>query len=98
MSMKCPIFTACTTNNERAVAKILHAIVLKMQNNVVNMNTILIDTLLSLIPAAFKLLCEQERIMDPNTVFQQCFDWFVIKYKHTLAEDPETNPMAMATD
>jgi hypothetical protein len=60
------------------------------------MNAMLIDTLLSLIPTAFKLLYyEQEQMMDPNTVFQQCFDWFVIKYGCTLAGDCKTNWMAM---
>ncbi len=44
------------------------------------MNAALINTLLSLILMAFKLLYKQERIMDPNAVFQQCYDWFVIKY------------------
>jgi hypothetical protein len=53
---------------------------LKIQNNFVNMNTALIDTILSLILAAFKLHYEQERMMDPNPFFQQCFDWFVIKF------------------
>ncbi len=36
--------------------------------------------------------------MNPNAVFQQCFDWFVIKYGRTLAEDRKTNQMAMASD
>jgi hypothetical protein len=44
-------------------------ILLKMHNAVVNKNTVLIDTLLSLIPMAFKLLYEQERMMNPNAVF-----------------------------
>jgi hypothetical protein len=37
-------------------------------------------------------------MMDPNAVFRQCFDWFIVKYGHTLAEDLKTNHMAMATD
>jgi hypothetical protein len=40
-----------------------------MQKDVLNMNATLINTLLSLIPMAFKLLYEQERMMDPNAVF-----------------------------
>ncbi len=55
------------------------------------MNTVLIDTLLSLILTTFKLLYKQEWMMDPNAVFQQCFDWFIIKYGCTSAEDRETN-------
>ena len=45
-----------------------------MRNNVVNMNAALIDTLLGLIPSAFKILYEQELIMNPNAVFCQCFN------------------------
>ena len=93
-----PNFSACNNNNDRAAAKITHAILLKTHNDVVNMNAALIDTLLGLIPTAFKLLYEQERMMDPNAVFHQCFDWFVTKYGHTSAEDREANRMAMAAD
>ncbi len=91
-----PNFTSCTNNNERAATKILHTILLKMCNNVINMNAALINTLLSLILTAFKLLYEQEWMMNPKTVFQHCFAWFVIKYGCTLAEDCKTNQIAMA--
>jgi hypothetical protein len=64
-----PDFTTCTNDNERTAAKFLHAILLKMRNDIVSMNAMLIDTLLGLIPTAFKLLFKQERMMDPNTVF-----------------------------
>ncbi len=69
-----------------------------MRNNVVNMNPALIDTLLNLNSTAFKLLYEQEMMMNPIAVFQQCFDWFVIKYGCTLVEDCETNWSAMAAN
>ena len=69
-----PDFSACTTNNDRAGAKITHAILLKTCNDAVNMNAALIDTLLSLISSAFKILYEQELIMNPNAVFCQCFN------------------------
>ncbi len=62
------------------------------------MNAALINTLLSLIPTAFKLIYKQEQIMDPNAVFQQCFDWFVIKYGCSLTRDRETNWMATAAN
>ena len=62
------------------------------------MNATLINTLLSLIPTAFKVLYEQERMMDLNTVFHQCFDWFVTKYGCTSAKDREANCTAMAAD
>ena len=94
-----PNFTTCTNNNKpAAVNKITHAILLKTCNNGINMNATLIDTLLSLILMAFKLLYKQEWMMNPNAVFQQCFDWFVIKYGCTLAKDCKTNWMAMATN
>jgi hypothetical protein len=75
-----PDFSACNNDNDHATAKVTHAILLKTCNNVVNMNAALIETLLSLIPMAFKLLYEQEQMMDPNAVFHQCFDVFVTKY------------------
>jgi hypothetical protein len=93
-----PNFTTCTNNNKCAAAKMLHTILLKTCSKVVNMNAVLINTLLSLIPMAFKLLYKQEKMMNPNTVFRQCFDWFVIKYGCTLAEDRETIRMAMAAN
>jgi hypothetical protein len=64
-----PDFTTCADNNKCAATKCSHAILLKTRNDVVNMNAELINTLLSLIPTAFKLLYEQERMMDPNAVF-----------------------------
>ncbi len=93
-----PNFSACNNDNDRATAKITHAILLKTRNNVVNMNAALIDTLLSLIPTAFKLLYEQEWMMNPNAVFRQCFNWFVTKYGRTSAKDRETNHTEMAAD
>jgi hypothetical protein len=93
-----PNFTTCSNNNDRAAAKIIHTIALKTQNAIVNMNTALSHTLLSLIPMAFKILYKQEWMMDPNAVFRQCFNWFVIKYGRTLAEDRKTNRTAMAAD
>jgi uncharacterized membrane protein YgcG len=93
-----PNLSTGNNDKDRAAAKITHAIALQTQNNVVNMNTVLINTLLSLIPMAFKILYKQEQMMDPNEVFCQCFDWFVIKYGCTLAEDHETNCTAMAAD
>ena len=93
-----PDFMACNNDNNHATAKITHTILLKTRNDVINMNTALIDTLLGLIPMSFKLLFEQEWMMDPNTVFCQCFDWFVNKYGRASAKDSETNLTAMAAN
>ena len=38
------------------------------------------------------------RMMDPNAVFRQCFNWFVAKYGCTSAKDRETYWAAMAAD
>jgi hypothetical protein len=51
-----PNFTACTNDNKCAAAKISHGILLKMRNNIINMNAKLIDTVLGLILMALKLL------------------------------------------
>jgi hypothetical protein len=85
-----PDFRECATDNDRAAAKITHPIPLKTRNDVVNMNIALINTLLCLIPSAFKLLYKQERMMDLNAVFRQCFNWFGAKYGRTSAKDRET--------
>jgi hypothetical protein len=69
-----------------------------MHKDIINMNAMLINTILSLILMAFKLLYEQERMMNPNAVFEQCFNWFIIKYGHTSAEDCKTNWMAIAAN
>ncbi len=85
----------CNNDNDHAAAKITHTILLKMRNDIVNMNAALTNTLLGLVPMAFKLLYEQERMMDPNAVFRQCFGWFVTKYGRTSAKDCEANHTAM---
>jgi hypothetical protein len=64
-----PNFTTCTNDNKRAAANILHAILLKMRSDVINMNASLINTIFGLISTAFKLLYKQERMMNPNAVF-----------------------------
>ena len=93
-----PDFSACTTDNDCVSAKITHAILLKTRNDIINMNAALINTLLNLIPSAFKILYEQERMMNPNAVFRQCFNWLIAKYGRTSAKDRETNRPAMAAD
>jgi hypothetical protein len=62
------------------------------------MNAVHIDSLLNLISAAFTLLYKQEWMMNPNAVFRQCVDWFVIKYGCTSAGDRKTNRMEMAAN
>jgi hypothetical protein len=54
-----PSIATCNNNKEHTAAIITHTILL----------TTLIDTLLSLTPTVFKLLYEQKRMMNPNSVF-----------------------------
>ena len=90
--------TGCTNDNKRAAAKNTHVIKLKSRNNIINMNAVLVNTFLGLVPNMLNLLYKQERMMNQNAVFHKCFDWVVKKYGHTKAKDCETNWMAMDTD
>ncbi len=76
----------------------MHAMAQKRRNDVINMNTALINAFLDLIPVAFKQSYEQIRMENPNLVFREMFAWFVTKYGHTSAEDRAANCNAMALD
>jgi hypothetical protein len=93
-----PNYTGAINSNNRAAKKCTHEMALKKRNNVVNMNAALIDAFLDLIPVAFKQAYEQKRMEDPNTVFQEMFDWFVFKYGHMLAEDRKADCTVMASE
>ena len=71
---------------------------LKKQNDVINMNTALIDALLDLIPVTFKQSYEQIHMENPNSMFRKMFSWFVTKYGRTSAEDHATNRSLMALE
>ncbi len=71
-----PDFTACNNNNKTRNCQKSALISPQNVQHIVNMNAVLINTLLSLIPMAFKLLYKQEWMMDPNADFRQCFHWF----------------------
>jgi hypothetical protein len=70
----------------------------KRRNDVINMNTALIDAFLNLIPMAFKQSYEQIRMENPNLVFREMLDWFITKYGRMSAEDRAANHNAMALD
>ena len=69
-------FTAC--NNDNKMQNCQNSALIFPQNAqcIINMNAALINTLLSLIPMAFKLLYKQEWMMDPNADFCLCLHWF----------------------
>jgi hypothetical protein len=71
---------------------------LKQCNDVINMNTALINSFLDLVPIAFKQSYEQIRIENMNSVFCEMFSWYVTKYSRTSANDRESNRTAMALE
>jgi len=74
-----PDYTGAVDTNARAAIKTTHGMAQKRRNNVVNMNTALIDTFLDLIPVAFRQSYEQIRMENPNSVFGEMFSWFFTK-------------------
>ena len=93
-----PDYTGAIDANARAAIKMMHGLAQKRCNDVVNMNTALIDAFLDLIPVAFKQSYEQIRMENPNSVFREMFTGFVTKYGCTSAEDHASNPNAIALE
>jgi hypothetical protein len=93
-----PVYTGAIDANARAAIKTTHAMAEKRRNDLINMNTALIDAFLDLIPVVFKQSYEQTRMENPNSVFHEMFAWFVTKYGCTSAEDRAANRNAMAHD
>jgi hypothetical protein len=71
---------------------------LKQCNNVINMNSALINAFLDLVLVAFKQSYEQIWMENPNSVFCKMFAWFVAKYSCTSADDCKVNYTAMALE
>ena len=76
----------------------MHAMAQKRGNNVINVNTALINAFLDFIPVVFKQSYEQIRMENPNSEFCEMFSWFVTKYGRTSAEDRATNRSSMALE
>ncbi len=93
-----PDYTGAINVNAHAAIKTTHAMAQKRHNDVINMNTALIDAFLDLIPVVFKQSYVQIRMENPNLVFREMFAWFVTKYGRTSAEDCAANRNAMALD
>jgi hypothetical protein len=93
-----PDYAGSIDSNDCAARKCTHWMALKKRNNVVNINAVLVDTFLNLIPVAFKQAYKQKRMENPNTVFREMFDWFVFKYGRILAEDCKANRTVMASE
>jgi len=86
-----PDYTGAVDANARAAIKTTHGLAQKRCNDVVNMNMVLIDAFLDLIPVAFRQSYEQIRMENPNSVFCEMFSWFVTKYGRMSAEDRTAN-------
>jgi hypothetical protein len=71
---------------------------LKQCNNIINMNSALIDPFLDLVLVAFKQSYEQIWMDNPNSVFHKTFAWFVAKYRRTSADDRKANRTTMALE
>ncbi len=93
-----PDYAGSINLNDCAARKCTHGMALKKCNDVVNMNAVLINAFLDLIPIAFKQAYKQKRMEDPNTIFREMFDWFVFKYGRTSAEDRKANRTVMASE
>ena len=94
-----PDYTGCTNTNNQANIKVTHGMALKQRNDVVNMNTALIDAFLDLVPVAFIQSNKQIWMENPNSsVFREMFDWFVMKYSRTSTKDRKTNCIAMVME
>jgi hypothetical protein len=71
---------------------------LKQCNNVINMNSALINAFLDLVLVAFKQSYEQIWMENPNSIFCKMLAWFITKYPRTSAEDCKANRTAMALE
>jgi hypothetical protein len=93
-----PNYIGCTNTNNRANIKVTHGMALKQCNDIINMNSALIDTFLDLVPVAFKQSHKQIRMENPNSVFCKMFAWFMAKYGCTSADDREANRTTMVLE
>ncbi len=93
-----PKYSGFTDTNNCAKVKVAHGMALKWRNNIINMNSALINAFLDLVPVAFKQSYKQIQMENPNSDFCKMFAWFVAKYGCTSADDHEANCTAMALE
>jgi hypothetical protein len=93
-----PDYTACTNNNDRAMAKATHARDKKTRADIVTMNTALTNVFLKAMLAQVRASFQQCCLRKPNIVFVDLFLWFVKQYGTTTAEDRKANQQCMATN
>jgi hypothetical protein len=93
-----PNYSGCTDTNNHANVEVIHGKALKQWNDVINMNSALIDAFLNLVPVAFKQSQKQIWMENPNSVFCKMFAWFVAKYGRTSGDDRKAHRTAMALE
>jgi hypothetical protein len=68
-----PNYSGCTDTNDHASIKVTHGMAFKQCNDIINMNSALIDAFLDLVPVAFKQSYKQIRMENPNSFFHKMF-------------------------
>ncbi len=86
-----PNYSGCTDTNDCANIKVTHSVALKQCNDIINMNSALINAFLDFVPVAFKQSYVQIQMENPNSVFGDMFAWFVAKYSCTSVDKREAN-------
>jgi hypothetical protein len=93
-----PYFSTCTNDNERETLKATNVCDRKTRADIVTMNAALSDIFLVNLPKAICKTYEPICMKQPNTVFLHMFDWFIMKYGKTTAEDCKDNWQRMTAN
>jgi hypothetical protein len=86
-----PNYSGCTDTNDCTNFKVTYGMAHKQCNDIINMNSALIDAFLYLVLVAFKQSYKQIQIENPNFIFCKMFAWFMAKYGCTSADNRKAN-------
>jgi hypothetical protein len=93
-----PNYSGYTSTNNCANIKVTYGMVLNQRNDVINMNSALIDAFLDLILVAFIQSYKQIRMDNTISIFCEMFACFVTKYGSTSVDNHEANCTAMTLE
>ncbi len=93
-----PNYSECTDTNDLTNVNVTHGMTLQQCNNVIYMNSALINAFLDLVPVAFKQSYKQIWMENPNFISCEMFAWFVVKYGCTSVDNREANCTAIALE
>ncbi len=82
-----PDYTACVSNNGRAMVHVMHARDKKTQADIVTMNIALANIFLEAMLSQVCVSFQQRRLCKPNIIFVNLFLWFVNQYGKMTAKD-----------